>query len=97
MGWPARASDFTARVPGHPGDAPLLNELDSARSRRERDRGDRLPEPPTSREGLARVEMFDQVSMAFMVALQRLTPAERAVLLLRDVFEFDYSGDRGAD
>jgi RNA polymerase sigma-70 factor (ECF subfamily) len=28
--------------------------------------------------------------MAFLVVLQRLTPAERAVLLLRDVFDFDY-------
>jgi RNA polymerase sigma-70 factor, ECF subfamily len=36
------------------------------------------------------VEMLDQISMAFLVVLQRLTPAERAVLLLRDVFEFDY-------
>jgi RNA polymerase sigma-70 factor (ECF subfamily) len=34
--------------------------------------------------------MLDQISMAFLVVLQRLTPAERAVLLLRDVFDFDY-------
>jgi len=34
--------------------------------------------------------MLDQISMAFLVALQRLTPAERAVLLLRDVFDFEY-------
>jgi hypothetical protein len=45
---------------------------------------------PNGRQ-LARVEMLDQVSTAFMVALQRLTPAERAILLLRGVFEFDYS------
>src|SRR2546428_290563 len=31
--------------------------------------------------------MIDQISMAFLVLLQRLTPAERAVLLLRDVFD----------
>lgn len=69
-----------------------LNELSSARSRREESRGDRLPEPvDLEEEGLSRVEMLDQVSMAFLVLLQRLTPAERAVLLLRDVFEFDYS------
>jgi RNA polymerase sigma-70 factor (ECF subfamily) len=59
--------------------------------RREESRGDRLPEPIDLDEGgVGRVELLDQVSMAFMVALQRLTPAERAVLLLRDVFDFDY-------
>jgi RNA polymerase sigma-70 factor (ECF subfamily) len=40
--------------------------------------------------GIGRVEMLDQVSMAFLVVLQRLTPAERAVLPLREVFDFDY-------
>src|SRR6266511_3971634 len=69
-----------------------FNELDSARVRREESRGDRLPEPVDLDEGgLGRVEMLDQVSMAFLVVLQRLTPAERAVLLLRDVFDFEYA------
>src|SRR5207237_6499737 len=69
-----------------------LNELGSARARREESRPDRLPEPITLDErGVGRVEVLDQISMAFLVVLQRLTPAERAVLLLRDVFEFDYS------
>ena len=68
-----------------------LNELESAKTRREESRSDRLPEPVDLDEGgIGRVEMLDQVSMAFLVALQRLTPAERAVLLLRDVFDFDY-------
>jgi RNA polymerase sigma-70 factor, ECF subfamily len=68
-----------------------LNELDSAKVRREESRGDRLPEPVDLDEGsIGSVEMLDQVSMAFLVVLQRLTPAERAVLLLRDVFDFDY-------
>ena len=68
-----------------------LNELDSAKTRREESRSDRLPEPIDLDEGgIGQVELLDQVSMAFMVALQRLTPAERAVLLLRDVFDFDY-------
>ncbi|MBI2688267.1 MAG: sigma-70 family RNA polymerase sigma factor [Acidobacteria bacterium] len=68
-----------------------INELDSARARREESRGDRLPEPIDLDEGgLGRVELQEQVSMAFLVVLQRLTPAERAVLLLRDVFDFDY-------
>jgi len=66
-----------------------LNELDSAKSRREESRSDRLPEPVDLEEGgLSRLESLDQVSMAFLVVLQRLTPAERAVLLLHDVFDF---------
>jgi RNA polymerase sigma-70 factor, ECF subfamily len=68
-----------------------LSELDSARVRREESRSDRLPEPVDLKEaGMERLEMLDHVSMAFLVVLQRLTPAERAVLLLRDVFEFGY-------
>lgn len=68
-----------------------LNELDSARSRREESRADRLPEPVELNDGgIGQVEMMDRISMAFLVLLQRLTPAERAVLLLRDVFDFDY-------
>ena len=68
-----------------------LNELDSARSRREESRADRLPEPVELNDGgIGQVEVMDRISMAFLVLLQRLTPAERAVLLLRDVFDFDY-------
>ncbi len=69
-----------------------LNELESARTRREESRSDRLPEPvDLDDRGIGRVEMLDQVSMAFLVVLQRLTPAERAVLLLHDIFDFDYA------
>ena len=68
-----------------------INELDSARARREESRGDRLPEPlDLDAGGIGRLEILEQISMAFLVVLQRLTPAERAVLLLRDVFDFDY-------
>jgi RNA polymerase sigma-70 factor, ECF subfamily len=68
-----------------------FNELDSAKTRREENRSDRLPEPVDLDEGgIGRVETLDQISMAFLVVLQRLTPAERAVLLLREVFDFDY-------
>ena len=57
-----------------------LNELDSANVRHEESRSDRLPEPIDLDEGeLGRLESLDQVSMAFLVVLQRLTPAERAV------------------
>jgi RNA polymerase sigma-70 factor (ECF subfamily) len=69
-----------------------LNELGSARARREESRSDRLPEPvDLDAGGMGRMETLEQVSMAFLVVLQRLTPAERAVLLLRDVFDFDYT------
>jgi RNA polymerase sigma-70 factor (ECF subfamily) len=66
-----------------------LNELDSAKTRREESRRDRLPEPVDLDEGgMGRLESLDRISMAFLVVLQRLTPAERAVLLLHDVFDF---------
>ena len=68
-----------------------LNELDSARARREESRADRLPEPVDLEVGgLSRVEHLEAISMAFLVLLQRLSPAERAVLLLRDVFDFEH-------
>ena len=68
-----------------------LNELDSARARREESRADRLPEPISIDEStLGRLEELDEVSMALLVVLQRLKPAERAVLLLHDVFDFDH-------
>ena len=69
-----------------------LNELDSGRARLEESRSDRLPEPIDLRqEGLDAVESVDRISMAFLVVLQKLTPPERAVLLLREIFEYDYA------
>jgi len=68
-----------------------LTELSSARARREESRGDRLPEPIDLGEaGLGRLEELDRISMAFLVVLERLGPAERAVLLLYDVFDFGH-------
>lgn len=68
-----------------------LTELSSARARREEARGDRLPEPvDLGASLLGRLEVIDRISMAFLVVLQRLTAAERAVLLLHDVFDFGY-------
>jgi len=68
-----------------------LNEVGSARARREESRGDRLPEPvDLGDSGLGQLEMLDEVSMAFLVVLQRLTPPERAALLLHDVFDLSH-------
>ena len=68
-----------------------LNELGSARARREESRSDRLPEPVDLEEGgMARLEGLEQLSMAILVVLERLTPAERATLLLHDAFDFNH-------
>ena len=68
-----------------------LNELASARARREESRSDRLPEPVDLEQGgMARLEELEQLSMAMLVLLERLTPAERATLLLHDVFDFTH-------
>lgn len=69
-----------------------LNELGSARARKEEARGDRLPEPvDLKHSGFGRLESLDRISMAFLVVLQRLSPAERAVLLLHEVFDFEHA------
>ncbi|NUP08741.1 MAG: sigma-70 family RNA polymerase sigma factor [Polyangiaceae bacterium] len=69
-----------------------LNELGSARARKEESRSDRLPEPVAlDQSGTFQVEVLDDVSMALLVMLQRLTPSERAVLLLHDVFDFGHA------
>jgi RNA polymerase sigma-70 factor (ECF subfamily) len=68
-----------------------LNELDSARARHEETRANRLPEPVAlDAGGLGHIDQVERISMAFMVVLQRLTPAERAVLLLHDVFDLEH-------
>lgn len=68
-----------------------LNELDSARARREESRSNRLPEPVQCGDASDSVELANQISMAFLVTLQRLSPAERAVLLLHDVFDCEHA------
>ena len=69
-----------------------LNELDSARARHEETRGDRLPEPVAlDGMGFDPLALLDEISMAFLVLLQRLTPSERAVLLLHEVFGVEHA------
>jgi RNA polymerase sigma-70 factor (ECF subfamily) len=73
-----------------------LNQLELARIQREAYIGPWLPEPALTDldERFApahQAEMHESVSMAFLVLLEQLTPAERAVFLLREVFDYDYA------
>jgi len=68
-----------------------IDHLRSARVRREQYVGPWLPEPLlTQQDPAEQVELADSLSMAFLVMLERLSPIERAVFLLREVFEYDY-------
>ena len=71
-----------------------LNRLRSVRSRREAYIGPWLPEPlltETSPDAAERAELTESVSMAMLVVLESLTPDERAVFVLREVFGFDHA------
>jgi RNA polymerase sigma-70 factor (TIGR02957 family) len=70
-----------------------INELRSARVRRERYVGEWLPEPiiTDGHDDPARqAEMADSLSLAMLVLLESLSPEQRAVLLLHDVFAYGY-------
>jgi RNA polymerase sigma-70 factor (TIGR02957 family) len=70
-----------------------INELRSARARREEYVGEWLPEPiiTDGHDDPARhAEMADSLSLAMLVLLESLSPEQRAVLLLHDVFDYDY-------
>ena len=70
-----------------------IDHLRSARVRRESYVGTWLPEPfiGNTEPGPAELaETSDSLSMAFLVLLESLAPAERAVFLLREVFGYDY-------
>ncbi len=70
-----------------------IDELRSARARRERYVGEWLPEPilTDSRDDPAQhAEIADSLSIAMLVLLETLSPEQRAVLLLRDVFDYGY-------
>src|SRR6266542_3091075 len=71
-----------------------INQLQSARVQREEYVGQWLPEPivtDPAADPLAMVRLDESLSMAFLVLLERLTPVERAVFLLREVFEYEYA------
>jgi len=70
-----------------------IDALRSAKARRESYVGPWLPEPLLEGEADtvgATTETADSLSMAFLVVLETLTPLERAVFLLHDVFSFEY-------
>jgi RNA polymerase sigma-70 factor (ECF subfamily) len=68
-----------------------LNHLRSARLHRESYLGTWLPEPVLTRPGPEEhAEMADSLSMAFLVVLESLSPAERAVFLLHEVFGYEH-------
>jgi RNA polymerase sigma-70 factor (ECF subfamily) len=71
-----------------------INELRSARARRERYVGDWLPEPIITDgedDPAGHAEMADSLSVAMLVLLESLSPEQRAVLLLHDVFDYPYA------
>lgn len=70
-----------------------LNLLQSARKRRETYVGEWLPEPlpqEASFDHAARMELDQSVSVALLVALEKLSPAERAAWLLHDIFDLAF-------
>jgi RNA polymerase sigma-70 factor (ECF subfamily) len=68
-----------------------INHVQSARVRRENYVGTWLPEPLlTDTESEGHAETADSLSLAFLVLLESLGPVERAVFLLRDVFDYGY-------
>ena len=74
-----------------------MDQLQLARRKREVYVGPWLPEPilttTTSASGdpAERVDIEESISLAFLVLLEQLQPFERAVFLLREVFEYDYA------
>jgi RNA polymerase sigma-70 factor (ECF subfamily) len=67
-----------------------LDRLRADKARRAAYRGPWLPEPLIEDLAEDPVERAEEVSVAFLLALERLSPLERAVFLLHDVFETDY-------
>ncbi len=73
-----------------------LNQLKSAQQQREIYVGPWLPEPVITGEGaplspLRQMTERESISMAFLVLLESLSPLERAVFLLREVFDYEYA------
>jgi RNA polymerase sigma-70 factor (TIGR02957 family) len=70
-----------------------IDQLRSARARRERYVGEWLPEPivtEATADPASRVEEAESLSMAMLVLLESLSPEQRAAFLLHDVFDYGY-------
>lgn len=72
-----------------------LNHLHLAQSQREQYVGQWLPEPISTEQNhplnpAEQVELQESLSLAFLTLLEQLTPLERAVFLLREVFDYEY-------
>ncbi|HEY4653768.1 MAG TPA: RNA polymerase sigma factor SigJ [Cyclobacteriaceae bacterium] len=70
-----------------------INYLDSTRVKRESYVGTWLPEPLINydlNKPYAKVEAYHALSIGILVLLERLTPQERAIFLLKEVFAYDY-------
>jgi RNA polymerase sigma-70 factor (TIGR02957 family) len=70
-----------------------INRLRSAQVQRETYVGEWLPEPVATGgrdDPATHAEMSESLSLAFLVLLERLSPEQRAVFLLREVFDYDY-------
>ena len=69
-----------------------IDRLRSARARREQYVGPWLPEPLLEEQEISgSADLDDSLSMAFLVLLESLSPVERAVFLLREVFDYEYA------
>ena len=67
-----------------------IDQLRSARARREVYPGEWLPEPLTEEDAAQHAEMADSLSLSFLHLLEKLSPVERAVFLLREVFDYPH-------
>jgi len=71
-----------------------LDRLKSARTKREEYIGPWLPEPVLTSEvesPAAALQRAESVTLAFLVLLEKLSPEERAVFLLKEIFDYDHS------
>lgn len=74
-----------------------VDQLQLARRKREQYVGPWLPEPilteeiPEAADPQERVEKEESISLAFLILLEQLQPFERAVFLLREVFEYEFA------